>query len=320
MTNSTDSPAAPTVSVMMAVYNAEGFLADAIESVLAQTYGDFELVCADDGSDDGSLGILREFAARDRRVRVLERRHSGACATLNACIDAARGRIFAFLDNDDAMHPRTLETAVGAFSGGDMDVLVWDLVQIPEERFADEPFGPLKGSQVRMLDDPIGWGMGDHHVGFWCKAYRREVFRSVRFEPTITYGDLLLYWNIWTTPGIRVGYLSETFLHYRIREGSVMHSAMTEKKAVDFLRALRFIHGYCGDRPVQRRRLQRELFPERAWSAYKISRREPHLRASVLRELRRLFAEGVVRWGDVPLVRRAKMFFAIAAARKEKCP
>lgn len=99
----------PAISVVIPVYNASSFLAEAVESVLEQTFQDWELVAVDDGSTDNSVEILAGFAKRDSRIRVLPMPHAGICRTRNTGIKAARGRYFAALDNDDAMLPGRLQ-------------------------------------------------------------------------------------------------------------------------------------------------------------------------------------------------------------------
>ena len=85
----------------MPVYNAERFVAEAVESVLGQTLGDFEFLIIDDGSTDRSLEILKRYAARDPRVRLTSRPNKGVVATLNELIDQARGEFLARMDADD---------------------------------------------------------------------------------------------------------------------------------------------------------------------------------------------------------------------------
>ena len=99
----------PEISIVIPVYNAQSYLADAIQSVLSQTYVDWELVAVDDGSTDRSLEILNDFARRDSRIRVLPMEHAGICRTRNTGIHAARGRYLAALDNDDVMLPDRLQ-------------------------------------------------------------------------------------------------------------------------------------------------------------------------------------------------------------------
>jgi glycosyltransferase involved in cell wall biosynthesis len=103
----------PTVSVLMPVYNSEQFLAQAIDSVLAQTWTDFEFIIVDDGSTDQTGAILQAYAARDRRI-VLQRhgRNLGLTRALNAGLAVARGRFVARHDADDLSLPQRLERQV----------------------------------------------------------------------------------------------------------------------------------------------------------------------------------------------------------------
>ena len=95
----------PRVSVVLPVYNGEPFLADALESILAQSFRDFELIAIDDGSRDASGEILDRLAARDDRVRVVHQTNAGIVAALNRGLALARGELIARMDADDLAHP-----------------------------------------------------------------------------------------------------------------------------------------------------------------------------------------------------------------------
>ena len=99
----------PAISVAMSVYNGERFLAEAIESVLAQTFTDFEFLILDDGSRDCSGAIIRDHAARDRRIRPIFRENRGLIASLNQLLDEARAPIIARMDADDICLPERFE-------------------------------------------------------------------------------------------------------------------------------------------------------------------------------------------------------------------
>jgi glycosyltransferase involved in cell wall biosynthesis len=103
------NPTAPTISVLLPVYNADKYVRDAVNSILCQTYDDFELLAFDDGSTDRSLAILREFEVRDRRVRVFSRNNRGLVQTLNELIFIARGRYLARMDADDISRQHRFE-------------------------------------------------------------------------------------------------------------------------------------------------------------------------------------------------------------------
>lgn len=99
----------PLISVVLPVYNGERYLGDAIDSILAQTYSNFELIAIDDGSTDSSLYILNKYADLDLRIRVISRTNKGLVTTLNEAIDIARGLWIARMDQDDIALPHRFE-------------------------------------------------------------------------------------------------------------------------------------------------------------------------------------------------------------------
>ena len=105
---------APRVSIVIAVYNREKYLGIAVDSVLRQTYQDWELIISDDGSIDGTLDIAQQFALEDDRIQVLTAEHKGAVHALIAGFDVARGEFIGQLDSDDLIEPPALELTVKA--------------------------------------------------------------------------------------------------------------------------------------------------------------------------------------------------------------
>jgi teichuronic acid biosynthesis glycosyltransferase TuaG len=106
-------PAAPLVSVITAAYNAEGFIAETIASVRAQSLGDWEMIIADDASSDRTAEIVGAIAAGDPRVRLVRLEQNGGVARArNAALEQARGRYIAFLDSDDLWLPEKLARQV----------------------------------------------------------------------------------------------------------------------------------------------------------------------------------------------------------------
>lgn len=104
-----DDGIAPVISVAMPVYNGERYLAEAIDSILSQTFADFELIIIDDGSTDNSLQVLREYQKRDARIRLIARENRDLATTLNDIIGFARGKWIARMDQDDIALPHRFE-------------------------------------------------------------------------------------------------------------------------------------------------------------------------------------------------------------------
>jgi len=120
----------PVISVMMAVHNGEGFLAEAIESILHQTFDDFEFLIIDDGSTDKSPTILSAYAARDDRVRLVSQPNQGLTKSLNTAFRTARGEFIARFDADDIALPQRFERQVSALRADTALVLVGSEVEL----------------------------------------------------------------------------------------------------------------------------------------------------------------------------------------------
>ena len=116
----------PTVSVVIPIYNSAKYLRECIDSVVAQTFTDWELVAVDDGSSDESPAILDEYAAKDSRIRVIYKANGGVSAARNDGLDAACGDYVLFVDSDDWLEYDALQVLVDVTLNGSMDVAIAD--------------------------------------------------------------------------------------------------------------------------------------------------------------------------------------------------
>jgi glycosyltransferase involved in cell wall biosynthesis len=121
---------APRVSILMANYNYANFVGEALESVLDQSYDRFEVVACDDGSTDNSREVIRDLAARDPRVRLIEKENGGAASALNSAYEHSDGDILCLLDADDTFHPTKLDEVVNAFRTTDWGLVVHPLMVV----------------------------------------------------------------------------------------------------------------------------------------------------------------------------------------------
>lgn len=143
----------PAVSVVVPAHNRARTLAAAIESIRAQTFGDFEIVVVDDGSTDGTAAVARSIAEHEPRLRVLEHpANCGAQAARNTGIRAARGEWVAFLDSDDTYYPESLELRLELARSGGFDVVhsAADVVSA-DGTTARWPIPPFRGDAYKNL-------------------------------------------------------------------------------------------------------------------------------------------------------------------------
>lgn len=185
------------VSVVMPVFNGERFIAEAIESVLAQTLGEFELICVDDGSRDRSRSIIEGFAANDCRVKIVESGGTGCSGARNAGIEAAKGEYLAFIDQDDLYHPAMLKTLASAADSCRADIAEARYVKTPEDADVRTAFENVSGTgEVRCVSDPFAYFIAQHKAKSggivcpaWNRLFRRETLGSLRFPPGIQPGE-----------------------------------------------------------------------------------------------------------------------------------
>ena len=211
--------ASPAVSVLMTVYNREAFLAEAIESVLAQRHADFELLIVDDGSSDHSVAIAREYERADARVRVTRNeRNLGQFANRNHAATLARGRYLKYHDSDDVMYPHCLE------------VMVTALEAEPRAGFALSTARAWSGGPVPMLLTPrqcfqreyLGYGL------FMCgpasALFRTDVFRAIGgFRDVGVHADYLFWLDACARYSVLL--VSGDLFWYRVHEGQALQSA-----------------------------------------------------------------------------------------------
>ncbi len=123
------------VSVIIPVYNREKTLEECLNSVLAQSYKDLEVVLIDDGSTDASLKICESFAIRDSRVKVLKAVHGGVSAARNVGIDNSVGELIFFVDSDDVIHPNTVEELVAGFAESGAALGGCNVLDVPQRKW-----------------------------------------------------------------------------------------------------------------------------------------------------------------------------------------
>ena len=118
------------ISIIVPVYNSEKYLPETAQSILKQSFSDFELILVDDGSKDGSGKICDQLAAKDTRIKVIHKTNGGICSARNAGLKEAAGEYIAFCDNDDIYLPGLLEDNYALAKKYDADVSICNLYDV----------------------------------------------------------------------------------------------------------------------------------------------------------------------------------------------
>lgn len=181
---------APVVSFIVPIYGAERYLRQALSSIASQTYADFEAICINDGSKDGSLDIMLDFASKDPRFRVIDKENQGYGATCNRGIDEAKGKWIAILEPDDWIEPDMLKVMLAAETEHpDADIIktpYWRIVSpdTPDERKLNCSYrGRIKtGNRAFTIEKAAH--LLTHHPSIWSALYRKDFLleHGIRFR------------------------------------------------------------------------------------------------------------------------------------------
>ena len=212
----------PFFSIIIPVYNVAPYLRECLDSVLAQTFTDWEAICVDDGSTDSSGVILDEYAVRDSRFRVIHQSNSGVSAARNAALDVAKGKWFLFLDGDDILRADGLETFL-------------PYVRIDEhDGILVHPYIPYwNGDDIQLRTIPtrvlVDNATTDNLVfgpyaanGFpFSRVYKRTVFGHLRFPVGVKMAEDVCFWFDALCVPAKWMILNAEYYLYRQRHDSV---------------------------------------------------------------------------------------------------
>ena len=216
------------VSVIIPAYNAADYLRECIDSALAQTCRDIEVIVVDDGSTDSTPEIIAGYAARDPRIRPLRQSNQGLSSARNAAIAVAKGEWISFLDSDDAMSPDCIATMLRAAeqTGCRMVHAAWVRGSDPSVLHGDGQRAAV--AVVRVMDavgfieDVLYQTSGLVPVA-WAKLYRRELFDDIRFRHGITYEDLDMFYELAFAAG-RIAVTDTPVYYYRDNPASITNT------------------------------------------------------------------------------------------------
>lgn len=210
------------LSVIVPIYNSAAYLRDNIQSILNQTYTDFELILIDDGSGDESYRICSEYAETDKRVKLIHTENNGASGARNHGICVAQGEYIRFVDADDVLPERSLELLVNGMEAGEEIDLVIGCFKNDKEYFQSE----LRGIQeVRELVKDYAKVIPSFYYGvIWNKLYRADILKQnqIFFDKKIAWCEDLLFNIQYYGVCRKVYYVKEDVYYYIARQGSLI--------------------------------------------------------------------------------------------------
>ena len=226
------------VSMIVPVYQVEKYIVQCIESVLNQTFQDFELILVDDGSKDQSGRICDSYAAKDDRVVVIHTENKGAAAARNTGLDHASGRYIMFLDGDDYLAENMIARLYEVIEHSEYDVVVCDFLNLlPDEKdnfIVQLQEKTVSGREVlEYLKNGKNYGVW---TIVWNKIYKRKVVENLRFPAGKYFEDEFFSDQLYLNSD-QIHVISDVLCYHRVLATSTMNTQRTENY-LDLLDAL----------------------------------------------------------------------------------
>ena len=247
----------PELSVVIPIYNVEKYLGECLDSVLAQTLSDMEIICVDDGSTDSSPDILREYAAADSRIKIISKPNSGYGHTMNTGFDAAQGKYIGIVESDDVIPADMFEVLCREAEENDCDVVKADFRTFVDEngrrvftlRRLTEAVKEPEKYYNRVIDPTAEPDVFRLVMNTWSGIYRTAFIRdnNIRHNetPGASFQDNGLFFQTMALAK-RVKFLDRPF--YMLRRDNAASSVHNKKKVWALCEEYDFIYSFLSGR------------------------------------------------------------------------
>lgn len=227
------------ISVIIPVYNSDDYLCECLDSLVSQTFIDFEVICIDDGSTDKSKVILEDYSNRDIRFNVFSQENSGPAVARNNAIDKANGEYLLFLDSDDWLESDTLEKLYNTACSNNSELVLFNAIEHYKDNVTRERIYHIHADESTDFEEfsfdynnNINLVMNGYHIV--CTKLHRKMFiddNNIRFKKYGQFEDI--YFHIKSMIcAKRISYNPEIFYHYRrTQEDSRQNTTISTNKS-----------------------------------------------------------------------------------------
>lgn len=240
----------PKISVIIPVYNVEKYLPACLDSLLNQTFKDFEIICVNDGSTDNSGKILLDYSLRNTpdnpRIRPVFQKNQGISAARNSGLEEAEGDYIYFMDSDDFIHPQLLEIAYAHAKKNKADLVGFDFYRetVPGELTLDgaKKYENIDGIKTIIATDPMKYFKPSAepriYYNVWSKLIKRSFIRGMEFLPNVNRCEDMLFVACMLKQKPKTVLIPEKLYFYRKNDKSVTNAHFDEKHLQDHYMAL----------------------------------------------------------------------------------
>ncbi len=211
------------LSLIIPIYNASSYLASCLDSLLSQSYQDFELILVDDGSMDDSPSICDEYAAKDERIKVLHEAHHGVAHSRQVGLEVTRGEYILYVDADDTVEPGMIVDMYQEAVTKKADLVICDYRELTHEGEVYRKQEPTALDGVAVLEDILD---GKLYGALWNKMMRREWLLQTKasFPQGLTMREDLIFLSQCLPYASKIAYIHKAYYGYERRNASALTS------------------------------------------------------------------------------------------------
>lgn len=241
------------ISVILPVYNSEDYLKECLDSLLNQTFKDIEILCIDDGSDDGSLSILKDFEKTDERITVISQENMGVAKTRNKALKLVKGNYVYFMDSDDYLDKNAFKKLYDNITSNNSDFCIMKAIFINGSQMYKFPAFDLDKEFDKVNFNNFTFNYRDikSHVlndlfAPWLKLYSAEFLQSrddFTFPQIKSYSDAPFHVKTMLNAS-KISFVPQYLYYYRENDGSLVHSS---SNTINFFKLSDIIEDYLKD-------------------------------------------------------------------------
>lgn len=218
------------ISIVVPIYKVEKYLKRCVDSILAQTYKNLEIILVDDGSPDNCGAICDEYQKQDNRIQVIHKENGGLSDARNKGIDIAKGKYIAFVDSDDFIHPKFIETLYNLCIENNCEIAQVDFKRVYNDHIAVVP--EEKVVQVYTTQEFLYHLYSKDYVKMivaWNKLYKKELFEQIRYPFGKLHEDEATTYRL-VYEAKKIAISNQPLYNYFFEESSITNKKYNEKR------------------------------------------------------------------------------------------
>ena len=226
------------ISVIVPVYNVEKYLPKCVDSILAQTYKELEIILVNDGSKDDSLTICKAYAERYDNVKLIDKPNGGLSSARNAGLQIATGEYIGYVDSDDWIEPDMFSKLMKACIDNDADISICGVYR----DYTDKSVPQKSPSVVLNRDEALEKLLANYQVQDYAvnKLYKKDLWKEIRYPEGRFFEDILTTYKTFKLAN-KVAIIEDCLYHYVQREGSIARGTLNPRQfqmleAIDIIR------------------------------------------------------------------------------------